>query len=392
MAASAEDETAHGRELRFARDSATPSASGRIAAEVLAAERAAVLASLGRPRSSSTPRAPPAVSASVLRAALRSSAKKSDSTTRNANVGSVGASIASVVSPGGGANAAMMSAELWAISRTPPTAARRTLGYRELGAKEVSSHDSAPSTEATTEARRRMAALSEAAAAAVEDGLRRLAAARGAREGGDGDDGRNARTEGNEGSTARELTSVLDGAASGAESSSARGEGARGEGEGDEAAGTIKAVASASNSPGDSPEAPGPSAWEADKENRCDLELKWSAEDAAKVHAARAAAERAEAAERAVLEQERLAREKMTRSLRELLDARVSLAAATARSVAETAANTADDAAEVAALKVTLNSARSKGNPDDPTSEALAEFMRKPLPEMRRVFRIDGTS
>ncbi len=380
MAASAEDETAHGRELRFARDSATPSASGRIAAEVLAAERAAVLASLGRPRSSSTPRAPPAVSASVLRAALTSSAKKSESATRNANVGSVGASLASVVSPGGGANAAMMSAELWAISRTPPTAARRTLGYRELGAKEVSSHDSAPSTEATTEARRRMAALSEAAAAAVEDGLRRLAAARGAREGGDGGDGRNARTEGNEGSTARELTSMLDGVASGAESSSARGEG-------DEAAGTIKAVASAS-ARGDSPEAPGPSAWEADKENRCDPELKWSAEDAAKVHAARAAAERAEAAERAVLEQERLAREKMTMSLRELLDARVSLTAATARSVAETAASSAVfAAAEVAALKVTLNSARSKGNPDDPTSEALAEFMRKPLPEVRGVFR-----
>lgn len=387
MAASAGDETAHGRELRFPRDSATPGASGRIAAEVLAAERAAVLASLGRPRSSSTPRAPPAVSASVLRAALRSSAKKSDSATRNANVGSVGASLASVVSPGGGANAAMMSAELWAISRTPPTAARRTLGYRELGAKEVSAHDSAPSTEATAEARRRIAALSEAAAAAVEDGLRRLAAARGAREGGDGDDGRNARTEGNEGSTARELTSMLDGAASGAESSSARGEG-------DEAAGTIKAIASASaSSRGDSPEAPGPSAWEADKENRCDPELKWSAEDAAKVHAARAAAERAEAAERAVLEQERLAREKMTMSLRELLDARVSLAAATARSVAETAASSAVfAAAEVAALKVTLNSARSKGNPDDPTSEALAEFMKKPLPEMRRVFRIDGTS
>ena len=279
----------------------------------------------------------------------------------------------------------MMSAELWAISRTPPTAARRTLGYRELGTKEVSSHDSAPSTEATTEARRRIAALSEAAAAAVEDGLRRLAAARGAREGGDGDDGRNARTEGNEGSTARELTSMLDGVASGAESSSARGEG-------DEAAGTIKAVASAS-ARGDSPEAPSLSAWEADKENRCDPELKWSAEDAAKVHAARAAAERAEAAERAVLEQERLAREKMTMSLRELLDARVSLTAATARSVAETAASSAVfAAAEVAALKVTLNSARSKGNPDDPTSEALAEFMRKPLPEMRRVFRIDGTS
>ena len=385
MAASAGDETAHGRELRFPRDSATPSASGRIAAEVLAAERAAVLASLGRPRSSSTPRAPPSVSASVLRAALTSSAKKSESATRNANVGSVGASLASVVSPGGGANAAMMSAELWAISRTPPTAARRTLGYRELGTKEVSSHDSAPSTEATTEARRRIAALSEAAAAAVEDGLRRLAAARGAREGGDGGDGRNARTEGNEGSTARELTSMLDGVASGAESSSARGEG-------DEAAGTIKAVASAS-ARGDSPEAPGPSAWEADKENRCDPELKWSAEDAAKVHAARAAAERAEAAERAVLEQERLAREKMTMSLRELLDARVSLTAATARSVAETAASSAVfAAAEVAALKVTLNSARSKGNPDDPTSEALAEFMRKPLPEMRRVFRIDGTS
>ena len=380
MAASAEDETAHGRELRFARDSATPSASGRIAAEVLAAERAAVLASLGRPRSSSTPRAPPSVSASVLRAALTSSAKKSESATRNANVGSVGASLASVVSPGGGANAAMMSAELWAISRTPPTAARRTLGYRELGAKEVSSHDSAPSTEATTEARRRMAALSEAAAAAVEDGLRRLAAARGAREGGDGDDGRNARTEGNEGSTARELTSMLDGVASGAESSSARGEG-------DEAAGTMKAVASA-YARGNSPEALGPSTWEADKENRCDPELKWSAEDAAKVHAARAAAERAEAAERAVLEQERLAREKMTMSLRELLDARVSLAAATARSVAETAASSAVfAAAEVAALKVTLNSARSKGNPDDPTSEALAEFMRKPLPEVRGVFR-----
>ena len=158
------------------------------------------------------------------------------------------------------------------------------------------------------------------------------------------------------------------------------------------AAGTMKAVASA-YARGNNPEALGPSAWEADKENRCDPELKWSAEDAAKVHAARAAAERAEAAERAVLEQERLAREKMTMSLRELLDARVSLAAATARSVAETAASSAVfAAAEVAALKVTLNSARSKGNPDDPTSEALAEFMRKPLPEMRRVFRIDGTS
>jgi len=78
----------------------------------------------------------------------------------------------------------------------------------------------------------------------------------------------------------------------------------------------------------------------------------------------------------------------VTLSIRELLDARVGLAAATARSVAETAASSAVfAAAEVAALKVTLNSARSKGNPDDPTSEALAEVFQVPLPGLKAVFR-----
>jgi hypothetical protein len=56
--------------------------------------------------------------------------------------------------------------------------------------------------------------------------------------------------------------------------------------------------------------------------------------------------------------------------------------------VAETAASSAVfAAAEVAALKVTLNSARSKGNPDDPTSEALAEVFQAPLPGLKAVFR-----
>ena len=153
-----------------------PSASRGIAGEVLAAERAAVLASLGEGRRlSSTPRAPPAVSASVLRAALTSSARKSGLR----NGGSVNASPTSVAAtPPSRSSDAVMSADLWAMAHTPPpTEARRTLGYHPLGPTREEPA-TAPPTEAATDARRRVAALSEAAAAAVEDGLRRLASAR----------------------------------------------------------------------------------------------------------------------------------------------------------------------------------------------------------------------
>jgi hypothetical protein len=61
----------------------------------------------------------------------------------------------------------------------------------------------------------------------------------------------------------------------------------------------------------------------------------WSPADAAAVRAARAAAGRAEAAAAAVLAEERRARAAVTGAVGELLDARVGLAAATARSVAE---------------------------------------------------------
>lgn len=298
------------------------------------------------------------------------------------NGGSINASPTSVAAtPPSRSSDAVMSADLWAMAHTPPpTEARRTLGYHPLGPTREEPA-TAPPTEAATDARRRVAALSEAAAAAVEDGLRRLASARRATSG--VEEGTSKRTEG-EGFMAREFTSMLDDIASGAESVSGDGD------EGDRADGTksssVEDAGTDQEKPAEKPRAS--AAWEADKENRHDPELKWSAEDAAKVHAARAAAERAEAAERAVLEQERAVREKVTLSIRELLDARVGLAAATARSVAETAASSAVfAAAEVAALKVTLNSARSKGNPDDPTSEALAEVFQVPLPGLKAVFR-----
>ena len=205
-----------------------PSASRGIAGEVLAAERAAVLASLGggRRTSSSTPRAPPAVSASVLRAALTSSARKSGLR----NGGSVNASPTSVAAtPPSRSSDAVMSADLWAMAHTPPpTEARRTLGYHPLGPTREEPA-TAPPTEAATDARRRVAALSEAAAAAVEDGLRRLASAR--RATGGVEEGTSKRTEG-EGFMAREFTSMLDDIASGAESVSGDGD------EGDRADGT----------------------------------------------------------------------------------------------------------------------------------------------------------
>ena len=204
-----------------------PSASRGIAGEVLAAERAAVLASLGEGRRlSSTPRAPPAVSASVLRAALTSSARKSGLR----NGGSVNASPTSVAAtPPSRSSDAVMSADLWAMAHTPPpTEARRTLGYHPLGPPREEPA-TAPPTEAATDARRRVAALSEAAAAAVEDGLRRLASARRATSG--VEEGTSKRTEG-EGFMAREFTSMLDDIASGTESSSRDGD------EGDRADGT----------------------------------------------------------------------------------------------------------------------------------------------------------
>ena len=109
------------------------------------------------------------------------------------------------------------------------------------------------------------------------------------------------------------------------------------------------------------------------------------------MRAARAAVRRAEAAEAAVLEEERRARAATKAAVATLLDARVRLAAATARSVAEEAASAAVfAAAEVASLKLAMEGVEGNGNGDeegggkeniaDPFSEALAEYAKIPLP------------
>ena len=115
-------------------------------------------------------------------------------------------------------------------------------------------------------------------------------------------------------------------------------------------------------------------------------ELPWSPADVAAVRAARAAAARADAAAAAVLEEERRARAAVTQSVSELLDARVGLVAATARAVAEEAAfGAVGAAAEAASLKITLRDADARGNPDDATSEALAGFIKRPLSDVLRM-------
>ena len=90
-----------------------------------------------------------------------------------------------------------------------------------------------------------------------------------------------------------------------------------------------------------------------------------------------------------MLEEERRARAATKAAVATLLDARVRLAAATARSVAEEAAAAAVfAAAEVASLKLAMGGGEGKGdeegggkeNVDDPFSEALAGYAKIPLP------------
>ena len=126
------------------------------------------------------------------------------------------------------------------------------------------------------------------------------------------------------------------------------------------------------------------------------VKFPWTTEDAEAVRAARAAVRRAEAAEAAVLEEERRARAATKAAVATLLDARVRLAAATARSVAEEAASAAVfAAAEVASLKLAMEGVEGKGNGDEeggggrktstiPSRRRSRSTRRFPCPSFRR--------
>jgi hypothetical protein len=107
----------------------------------------------------------------------------------------------------------------------------------------------------------------------------------------------------------------------------------------------------------------------------------WLEEDLRAVRAAHAAARRAEDAAARLEADECAARLATTAAVARLLDARVALAAATARAVSEEAATTAATcAAEAASLRLTLDDeVGPSGDRGVGTCEALAEALSAPL-------------
>ena len=86
------------------------------------------------------------------------------------------------------------------------------------------------------------------------------------------------------------------------------------------------------------------------------------------------------------MEEERRVRESVGVSVGELLDARVELAAATARAVSEEAAmSVVAVAAEAASLRMTVNERARGGDPDEPTAAKLAEYLEQPLPVVEKI-------
>ena len=104
---------------------------------------------------------------------------------------------------------------------------------------------------------------------------------------------------------------------------------------------------------------------------------RWSPEDAANVRArARGGVARGDRGAGRSWEEERRVRESVGVSVGELLDARVELAAATARAVSEEAAmSVVAVAAEAASLRMTVNERARGGDPDEPTAAKLAEYL-----------------
>jgi hypothetical protein len=116
-------------------------------------------------------------------------------------------------------------------------------------------------------------------------------------------------------------------------------------------------------------------------ENENESRALWLEEDLRAVRAAHAAARRAEDAAARLEADECAARLATTAAVARLLDARVALAAATARAVSEEAATTAAScAAEAASLRLTLDDeVGPSGDRGVGTCEALAEALSAPL-------------
>ena len=407
--------------------------SRRIADEVLAAERSAILAAVGPPASASasarvfgtTPRAPPTFTpraAALPRASFPSPASARHhldaAPSERSDDAFAFCDDAGVAAPRHHPDSPAMTTALWQMAHTPPpTAARRAMGYRALGetnaadaaraardALERAAEDARAANRladdddeadgdaratadaerhAAAEARRRIKALSDAAATAVEDALRsRRARSPGASS------GRNPTTDAEEASAEAEAEASLADAFE-----STRDDVASplffadavippGTETKEKEKTPSRAETRPRRSPGRSRSASLPA-------SPAPVGFPWTAEDAEAVRAARAAVRRAERAEAAVLEEERRARAATKAAVATLLDARVRLAAATARSVAEEAAAAAVfAAAEVASLKLAMEGGEGKGdeegggkeNVDDPFSEALAGYAKIPLP------------
>ena len=413
--------------------------SRRIADEVLAAERSAILAAVGPPTSASasarvfgtTPRAPPTFTpraAALPRVSFPSPASERHHLDAAPSERSDDAFAfrddAGDAAPRHHPDSPAMTTALWQMAHTPPpTAARRAMGYRALGetnaadaaraardaleraaedaraanrlAADEDEDDGDAERRAAAEARRRIKALSDAAATAVEDALRsRRARSPGASSGRkpttDAEEAEASKASSAFASLADSFASTLDDVASplffadavvppGTETKEKEKTPSRAE---------------TRRSPGRSPErspgrSPGRFRSASLPASPAPVGFPWTAEDAEAVRAARAAVRRAETAEAAVLEEERRARAATKAAVATLLDARVRLAAATARSVAEEAAAAAVfAAAEVASLKLAMEGGEGKGdeegggkeNVDDPFSEALAGYAKIPLP------------
>lgn len=398
--------------------------SRRIADEVLAAERSAILAAVGPPTSASasarvfgiTPRAPPIFtprSAALPRVDVDPSERSDRAFAFRDDAGDA--------APLHHTNSPAMTNALWQMARTPPpTAARRAMGYRAFGettavhaaraardaleraaedaraANQLADRDDAADVDARSdagrraaaEARRRIKALSDAAATAVESAL----PSRRARTPG-GFSGRRSTRDAEEEKVASTSVSV-SAFASAAEDVASPLFFAdavvppRTVTKEEKVPSRVASARTPGRSSGRSPGRRGASPLPA---SPAPVKFPWTTEDAEAVRAARAAVRRAEAAEAAVLEEERRARAATKAAVATLLDARVRLAAATARSVAEEAASAAVfAAAEVASLKLAMEGVEGKGNGDeegggkenvdDPFSEALAEYAKIPLP------------
>jgi hypothetical protein len=397
---------------------ATPDVSRRVAEEVLAAERVAVDAAMRR--ASARRSSARAASSSFLRASTPRTRLVAFDTPANAETAtkaSRSAAAASRRDPRGGdgddddddddddASAGMTSA-LWDMARTPgperprgdeTRVSRKTsfLSPRLGDEIEIDAVAAAAASRARgafgggdpESSRRARAAFSQAAAAAVEDGLRKLVARtnESPKKGGAvAAMAANARLNAH--------TSVVSPANASAPSEATRREkspsspssasGTEEGDEGDEREREEKAwlsEAAFAREDGDDDASADETRDEDEDEN--ESRALWLEEDLRAVRAAHAAARRAEDAAARLEADECAARLATTAAVARLLDARVALAAATARAVSEEAATTAATcAAEAASLRLTLDDeVGPSGDRGVGTCEALAEALSAPL-------------